>query len=62
MYSGLSELLTLFTKLYVAKAYRDYSLIKRENKIFLIYKKIQMGPYVRKGFLIDEEMRKYLTI
>ncbi len=36
---------------------------KKENKIFLIYKEIQNGAvaksYVRKGFLIYEEMRKY---
>jgi hypothetical protein len=39
---------------------------KKENKIFLIYKEIQMGSgaksYMRKGFLIYEEMRKYFTI
>jgi hypothetical protein len=39
---------------------------KKENKIFLIYKEIQMGSvaksYMSKGFLIYEEMRKYLTI
>jgi hypothetical protein len=39
---------------------------KKENEIFLIYKKIQMGSvaksYMRKGFLIFEEMRKYSTI
>jgi hypothetical protein len=36
------------------------ALIKKENKIFLIYKEIQMGSgaksYTRKGFLIYEEM------
>jgi hypothetical protein len=36
---------------------------KKENKIFLIYKEIQMGSgaksYMRKGFLIYEEMRKF---
>ncbi len=36
------------------------------NQIFLIYKKIQNGAiaksYMRKGFLIYEEMHKYLTI
>jgi hypothetical protein len=36
---------------------------KKENKIFLIYKEIQMGAvgksFMRKGFLIYEEMRKY---
>jgi hypothetical protein len=40
---------------------------KKEIKIFLIYKEIQMGgsvakSYMRKGFVIYEEMRKYLTI
>jgi hypothetical protein len=39
---------------------------KKENQIFLIYKEIQMGSvsksYRRKGFLIYEEMRKYLTM
>ncbi len=35
---------------------------KKENKIFLISKEVQMGSvaksYVRKGFLINEELRK----
>jgi hypothetical protein len=35
---------------------------KKENKSFLIYKEIQMGSgaksYLRKGFLIFEEMQK----
>jgi hypothetical protein len=39
---------------------------KKEKKIFLIYKEIQMGAvaksYMRKSFLIYEEMRKYLVI
>jgi hypothetical protein len=39
---------------------------KKEKKIFLIYKEIQSGAvdksYMRKGFLIYEEMRKYFTI
>jgi hypothetical protein len=39
---------------------------KKEKKIFLIYEEIQMGwgakSYMRKGFLIYAEMRKYLTI
>jgi hypothetical protein len=38
---------------------------RKENEIFLIYKEIQMGEvaksYMRKGFLIYEEMQKYLT-
>jgi hypothetical protein len=36
---------------------------KKENKIFLIYKDIQMGAvaksYMRKGFQIYYEIRKY---
>ncbi len=39
---------------------------KKEKKIFLIRKEIHMGAvaksYMRKGFLIYEEMRKYLVI
>jgi hypothetical protein len=39
---------------------------KKEKKIFLIYKEIQIGSvaksYMRKGFLIYEEMLKYLVI
>jgi hypothetical protein len=45
---------------------------KKENKIFLIFKEIQSGAvekliakrksYMRKGFLIYEEMCKYLVI
>jgi hypothetical protein len=39
---------------------------KKENKIFLICKEIQMGAvaksYMKKGFLIYEEMHNYLVI
>jgi hypothetical protein len=39
---------------------------KKENQIFLIYKEIPSGAvaksYMRKGFLIYEEMRKYFPI
>jgi hypothetical protein len=39
---------------------------KKEKKIFLIYKEIQKGTvaklYIRKGFLIYEEMLKFLVI
>jgi hypothetical protein len=39
---------------------------KKENEFFLLYNEIQMGPvaksYMRKGFLIYEEMSKYSTI
>ncbi len=43
-----------------------FTKIKNENKIFLIYKEIQMGAvaksYMKKGFLIYEEMHRYLVI
>jgi hypothetical protein len=43
-----------------------YTLEKKENEIFCICKEIQMGSvaksYMRKGFLLYEEMRKYLTL
>ncbi len=43
-----------------------HALIKKENQIYLIYKEIQSGAvaksYLRKGFLIYEEMRKYFPI
>jgi hypothetical protein len=39
---------------------------KKEKKIFLMYKEIQMGAvamsYMRRGFVIYEEMRKYLVM
>ncbi len=42
------------------------TLIKKENQIILIYNEIQSGAvaksYMRKGFLIYEEMRKYIPI
>jgi hypothetical protein len=42
------------------------ALIKKKIKFFLIYKEIQSGAvaksYMRKGFLIYEEMRKYFSI
>jgi hypothetical protein len=41
-----------------------YYTDKKEDQIFLIYKEIQSGAvaksYMRKGFLIYEEMRKYM--
>jgi hypothetical protein len=41
-----------------------YYTDKKENQIFLLYKEIQSGTvaksYMRKGFLIYEEMRKYM--
>jgi hypothetical protein len=39
---------------------------EKENQIFLIYREIQSGAvaksYIRKGFLIYEDMRKYFHI
>ncbi len=39
---------------------------KKENEIFLKYKEIQMGSvaksYIGEGFLICEEVRRYLSI
>jgi hypothetical protein len=39
---------------------------KKEKKIFLVFKEIQKGsgakPYMRKGFLIYEEVRKYFVM
>jgi hypothetical protein len=47
-------------------SFSQSTLINKENKIFLIYKEIQMGSgaksYIRKGFLIYEEMRKLFPI
>jgi hypothetical protein len=43
-----------------------YTDKKREKKFFLIYKEIRSGAvaksYMRKGFLICEEMCKYIPI
>ncbi len=48
------------------REFGDATLIKKENQIFLMYKEIQSGAvaksYMRKGFLIYEEMRKYFPI
>jgi hypothetical protein len=45
---------------------KSFHTDKKENIIFLVYKEIQMGAvaksHMRKGFLIFEEMRKYLAI
>jgi hypothetical protein len=44
--------------------YKEYYTDKKEKKIFLISEEIQKGlgakSYMRKGFLIYEEVRKYL--
>jgi hypothetical protein len=60
-------------KRYLYKVNYTYSLgvcypytDKKENKIFFVYKEIQMGSgaksYMRKGFLIYEEIRKFFPI
>ncbi len=53
----LSRYLRYFTAIFLSNL---------ENKIFLISTEIQMGSvaklYMRKGFLIYKEMRKYLVI
>jgi hypothetical protein len=36
--------------------------VKKEKKIFLIYKGLGAKSHLRKGFSIYEEMRKYLVI
>jgi hypothetical protein len=59
----MTTILTVWLKFSAAT---QSTLRKKENEIFLIYKEIQSGAvaksYMRKGFLICEEMRKYLTI
>jgi hypothetical protein len=56
----------LFTSLISYRRSLDYYTDKKENRIFLIYKEIQMGlgakSFMRKGFLIYEEISKYFTI
>jgi hypothetical protein len=69
----------IWTKIIFESLFFGYSRIKsrtgprmskctdrKDYKIFLIHKKIQMGAvaksYMRKGFLIYEEMHKYLVI
>ncbi len=54
------------TATFLKKRERTFYTDKKENKIFLIYKEIHMGSgaksYMRKGFLIYEEMRKFFPI
>jgi hypothetical protein len=49
----------------LCQPYLTYRTDKKEKKIFLIYKEVQIGSvaksYMRRGILIYEEMRKYLT-
>ncbi len=53
--------------LILVEYYMLSALIKKDNQIFLIYKEIQNGAvaklsFMRKGFLLYEEMSKYLII
>ncbi len=54
-----NEFRSLFLSVFSSFCYTD----KKENKIFLIYREIKMGSgaksYMRKGYLIYEEMHKY---
>ncbi len=59
---GTSKVLSATPQLYASyKVQAKYT-----DKIFLIYKEIQSGAvaksYMRKGFLIYEEMRKYISL
>ncbi len=61
-----SQLFTSCSSTLLHSVFQSLYTDKKENKIFLIYKEIQSGAvaksYMRKGFLIDEEMRKYFSI
>ncbi len=63
LFTDVENMVYFVKKVYIC---RIVTLIKKENKIFLINKEIQMASvaksYMRKGFLIYEERRKYLTI
>ncbi len=60
--ADLTTMLVLTYPSFATILYTD----KKENQIFLMYEEIQRGAvaksYMRKGFLIYEEMRKYFTI
>ncbi len=51
---------------YTADKYTVVTAPIKENQIFLIYKEILSGAvaksYMRKGYIIYEEMRKYFPI
>ncbi len=54
-------MLQQFSILNYSKVFEECS-DKKENEIFLIYQGAVARSYKRKGFLIYEEMQKYLTI
>jgi hypothetical protein len=55
-----------FTRMSGTPTYKGFYTDKKRKRNFLIDQEIQMGSvaksYLRKDFLIYEEMRKYLTI
>ncbi len=60
------HIFAIFSCLYIFSVLSEHTVQytdKKENKIFLIHKEIQSGAvaksYMRKGFLIYEEMQKY---
>jgi hypothetical protein len=58
-----NHVVTMTVKIIIVSS---YTLIKKENQILLICKEIESGAvaksYMRKGFLIYEEMLKYFPI
>jgi hypothetical protein len=69
VWDSLSMTTILFLGLYLPKRRGEFSLHytdKKENQIFLIYQEIHTGAaaksYMSQGFLIYEEMHKYLVI
>jgi hypothetical protein len=50
----------------MGRLFQEVYTDKKENQLFLIYEEIQSGAvaksYMRKSFLIYEEMRKYFPI
>ncbi len=66
---GASQITTLeYLQFNFEKQFSLLDKLIKKTEIFLIYKEIQMGAvaksymYMRKGFQIYEEMRKYLAI
>jgi hypothetical protein len=62
----LSLIISTLPSLFFIKTTLPPCTDKKENQIFLIYKEIQSGAvaksYMRKDYLIYEEMRKYFPI
>jgi hypothetical protein len=59
----LADVVTFFRRRILREKVRIFYTDKKENQNFLTYKEIQNGAvensYMRKGFLLYEEMRKY---